>query len=161
MPNYILYLIVGATMLWSTCKLQIPFTLDSFRKFAYKIKFYFIFRFSPRVLRMFQSDRQCGKMSKHNQNLRTGRRRLFIRNTMGKSTVLFARCLEAVLRFEAVLDQTDVRKNSKPLHEILYTHLVRGLDVFRMLPGRSLQLLCHCESNYTHIELLVRSSVDQ
>lgn len=64
---------------------------------------------------------------------------------MGQSAVLFAGGAEAVLRVEAVRLEGRVREDPAEVHAVLYAHLVRGLELRRVLPGRPVQLLCDCE----------------
>lgn len=84
-------------------------------------------------------------MSEHNSYVWTRRRCLLDGNSLGQPAVLFTRRSQTVLCVETLLHQTIVPAYSQQIHAILHTYLVWGLDVFRMLPRRSLQLFCNRE----------------
>lgn len=64
---------------------------------------------------------------------------------MGIHPLLGLWSTKTVLCFEKMLNQKDLPTHSESLHALLYSHLVRRLDLLRMLPWRQMQLLCHCE----------------
>uniref|UniRef100_A0A453Z1X4 Uncharacterized protein n=1 Tax=Anopheles merus TaxID=30066 RepID=A0A453Z1X4_ANOME len=94
-----------------------------------------------RVLRLLEPDRQHGKVSQHGQDLPAGRGRLPDGDPVGQHAILFPRRPEAVLRVEALRQEGDLPAHPHQAHAVLYAHLVRGLDLFRLLPRRPLQLL--------------------
>lgn len=80
-------------------------------------------------------------MPEHNQDLRAGRRRLFVGNKLGQHSVLGVRSCQAVFCLETMLDAWQMQPLPKQSHAVVYAHLVPGLEVFRVLQGRSMQLL--------------------
>ena len=58
----------------------------------------------------------------------------------------FSGCREAVLRVQAVRQRRGVRAGDLRQHAALPLHLVRGLEMRRVLPGRQVQLLRNGES---------------
>ena len=52
---------------------------------------------------------------------------------------------KTVLCLKELCNKEEVSSNTFKIYALLYTHLVRRLELFRMLLGRSLQLLRYCK----------------
>jgi hypothetical protein len=52
---------------------------------------------------------------------------------------------KAVLRFQEVRYKAEMLRIEIIFHALLHSHLVRGLEVLRVLPRRQMQLLRHCK----------------
>lgn len=102
-------------------------------------------RYCHGMLCLFKSNRKFRKVLEYNQNVRTRRRCVSDGNSLGKSSVLHFGSIETILCFQAMLNQILVFKNSSKIYALLHSHLVRGLDMFRVLSRRPMQLLRYCE----------------
>lgn len=100
------------------------------------IVFFLIIRHRAGMLRVFKSNGKHWKVFEYNQNMWTRWGCLSHRNSMGKSAVLHSRRPQTVLRLETVFHEETVHNDSSKVHALLHTHLVWGLDLLRVLPGR-------------------------
>lgn len=62
-----------------------------------------------------------------------------------KHSILGFWSTQTVLCLQELCYKEEVSSNSLKIYALLYTHLVRRLELFRMLLGRSLQLLRYCK----------------
>lgn len=70
---------------------------------------------------------------------------VWIVNVVYSYSLLGSGCSQAVLRVQAMCNQIQVWGDSRPIHAPVLSHLVRGLEVFGVLPGGQMQLLRYCE----------------
>lgn len=95
-------------------------------------------RYCAWMLRVLKSNGKHWKMFEYHQNMWTRWGCLPNWDPMGQSTVLYSRCLEAILRFQKMFNKKTLYNNSSKVYALLHTHLVWRLDLFRMLPGRQM-----------------------